>query len=573
MSKKKNKSKKTKQKLNNRPMTDEERQKILARFSQSSVSKKTVIKKETTIDINIRDDLRAPICCVLGHVNAGKTSLLDALRKSKVCAGEQGRITQQIGASFFPITSIQQITSTIKGKFKVENNIPGMLMIDTPGHASFYNLRERGSSLCDIAILVVDIEDGVMPQTRESIKLLLEKKIPFLIAATKLDKVWNWEKKSVLNLRASYKQQSEESKNSLMGYMEGIKSNLKDEGVESEFYFSNKKPKKVYSIIPVCSLSGEGIADILALLVFMTQKWMEAKITYHKNNTRAIIMDINQEKGYGWTADTILIDGDIKVGDKFIVSATDGPREITIKNILTPPPLTQLKNKIKWIQNQEIKAAYGVKLIASGFEGVYAGTKLHPLKNDKKKAIENATLEIEQLWNKFKLTENGVWVQAPTLGSLEACMHLLGIKEIPVKGFFVGELAEKDLNRIIAAYQNIDIIEHNCLLYFDKLNIKMIGLLTIEEWTKINKLEIFHSEVVYQLEEQFQNFIKRVRKDRKKDLESSSNVFFPAEMTILSKCIFLKGGKDDLLLGMKVKGRLKKGAKLCFITKDKKIAS
>ena len=127
-----------------------------------------------------------------------------------------------------------------------------MLMIDTPGHESFHNLRERGSSLCDIAILVVDIEDGVMPQTKDSIKLLLEKKIPFVIAATKLDKVWNWTKQNVLNLRASYKKQSEESQNSLIGYMEGIKANLKDEGVESEFYFSNKKPKKVYSIVPVC---------------------------------------------------------------------------------------------------------------------------------------------------------------------------------------------------------------------------------------------------------------------------------------------------------------------------------
>ena len=146
------------------------------------------------LNVDVRDDLRAPICCVLGHVDAGKTSLLDALRKSNVCGGEQGKITQQIGASFFPISSIQQITSAIKGKFKVEHNIPGMLMIDTPGHESFHNLRERGSSLCDIAILVVDIEDGVMPQTKDSIKLLLEKKIPFVIAATKLDKVWNWEK-------------------------------------------------------------------------------------------------------------------------------------------------------------------------------------------------------------------------------------------------------------------------------------------------------------------------------------------------------------------------------------------
>lgn len=569
MAKKKKKSKKK----NTKPMTEEERQKILARFSQTSVTKKEVVIEEKQINIDVRDDLRAPICCVLGHVDAGKTSLLDALRKSNVCDGEQGKITQQIGASFFPISSIQQITSAIKGKFKVEHNIPGMLMIDTPGHESFHNLRERGSSLCDIAILVVDIEDGVMPQTKDSIKLLLEKKIPFVIAATKLDKVWNWEKQDVLNLRASYKKQSEESRNSLMGYMEGIKSNMKDEGVDSEFYFSNKKPKKIYSIVPVCSLSGEGIADILALLVFMTQKWMEQKITYHENKSRAIIMEINQEKGYGWTADSILIDGQIKVGDKYIVSANDGPREITIKNILTPPPLTQLKNKTKWTQHQQVKAAAGIKLIASGFEGVYAGTKLHPVLKDKNKALDKAREEIEQFWNNFKLTDSGVWVQAPTLGSLEACMHLLETKEIPVKGFFVGELAEKDLNKLLAAYENEEKTEHKCLLYFGKITLKNIGDLTIQQWTQVNQFNIIHSEIVYQLEDQFQKFMKEVQESRRKTLEDTSDVFFPAELTILPKFIFLNGGKDDLLIGMKVKGRLKKGAKLCFINKELKPSS
>jgi translation initiation factor 5B len=136
--------------------------------------------------------IRQPIVSVLGHVDHGKTSLLDYIRGSTVAAREAGAITQHIGATEVPINAIYNVCGELlKGK---KFTLPGLLFIDTPGHHAFTTLRIRGGSLADIAILIVDINEGFKPQTYESLRILKQYKTPFIVVANKIDAISGWQK-------------------------------------------------------------------------------------------------------------------------------------------------------------------------------------------------------------------------------------------------------------------------------------------------------------------------------------------------------------------------------------------
>jgi len=151
--------------------------------------------------------LRSPIVTVLGHIDHGKTSLLDKMRGTGVQDREAAGITQHIGASFFPTETILSICGDLLKSVNTELTIDGLLFIDTPGHEAYLNLRRRGGAIADIAILVVDINEGALTQTYESLKILRSGKTPFLIAANKLDKVPGWKHKPGMSLIEAIKSQ------------------------------------------------------------------------------------------------------------------------------------------------------------------------------------------------------------------------------------------------------------------------------------------------------------------------------------------------------------------------------
>ena len=241
---------------------------------------------EEALAARSKDDLRSPICCILGHVDTGKTKLLDKIRQTNVQEGEAGGITQQIGATYFPVDALRKKTQVVNQDGSFEFKVPGLLVIDTPGHESFTNLRSRGSSLCNIAILVVDIMHGLEPQTLESMRLLRDRKTPFVVALNKIDRLFGWKKIDNNGFRESLAKQTKGCQDEFRDRLNQTKLAFAEQGFNSELYYENKSMARFVSLVPTSAHTGEGIPDILKLLVQLTQERMANSLMYLSGGAR-----------------------------------------------------------------------------------------------------------------------------------------------------------------------------------------------------------------------------------------------------------------------------------------------
>lgn len=396
------------------------------------------------------EDLRSPICCILGHVDTGKTKILDNIRRTNVQDGEAGGITQQIGATYIPADALMKRTEDLRKGRAFDLKLPGLLVIDTPGHESFSNLRSRGSGLCDIAVLVVDLMHGLEQQTIESINLLKMRKTPFIIAMNKVDRIYQWDTVENSPIQDALERQKPQCIKEFDQRMTEMTLQLNEQGLNVSLYWKNKNPRQFVNIVPTSAITGEGIPDLMQILVKMTQTLMVEKLMFVPN-LQCTILEVKQIEGLGTTIDVILINGEIKEGDTIVACGLNGPIVTKIRALLTPQPLKEIRVKGQYISHKKLRAATGIKIAANGLEHAVAGTQLFVVgEDDDVEAIKDEVMEdMQDIFSSVDKTGEGVCVQASTLGSLEALLEFLKSDDvqIPVSTINIGPVHKKDVMR------------------------------------------------------------------------------------------------------------------------------
>lgn len=495
---------------------------------------------EEALAARSKDNLRSPICCILGHVDTGKTKLLDRIRQTNVQEGEAGGITQQIGATYFPVDALQTKTQVVNQDGSFEFKVPGLLVIDTPGHESFTNLRSRGSSLCNIAILVVDIMHGLEPQTLESMRLLRERKTPFIVALNKIDRLYGWKKIDNNGFQESFAMQNKGVQNEFRDRLEKTKLAFAEQGFNSELYFENKSMAKNVSLVPTSAHTGEGIPDMLKLLVSLTQERMTNKLMY-LSEVECTVLEVKVIEGLGTTIDVILSNGVLREGDRIVLCGLNGAISTNIRALLTPAPLKELRIKSQYVHNQEVKASLGVKIAANDLDNAIAGSRLLVVgpEDDEEDLEEEVMSDIENLLGKVSKTGRGVSVQASTLGSLEALLEFLKVSKIPVANISIGPVYKRDV--MSAGIMLEKAKEYAVMLCFD---VKVDR--EAQAYADENGIKIFTADIIYHLFDDFTKHMKQLVEQRKED--SKLLAVFPCVLTPIA--VFNK--KDPIVVGVDV---------------------
>ncbi|NWJ03463.1 IF2P factor, partial [Crypturellus undulatus] len=523
-------------------------------------AKRRIEKRRAENSKNMNTEkLRAPVICVLGHVDTGKTKILDKLRHTHVQDSEAGGITQQIGATNVPLEAINEQTKMVKNFDRENIKIPGMLIIDTPGHESFSNLRNRGSSLCDIAILVVDIMHGLEPQTIESINLLKSKKCPFIVALNKIDRLYDWKKSPDTDVAVTLKKQKKNTKDEFEERAKAIIVEFAKQGLNAALFYENKDPRTFVSLVPTSAHTGDGMGSLIALLVELTQTMLTKRLA-ECQELRAQVMEVKALPGMGTTIDVILINGRLKEGDTIIVPGVEGPIVTQIRGLLLPPPMKELRVKNQYEKHKEVVAAQGVKILGKDLEKTLAGLPLLvAYKEDEVPVLKDELIhELKQTLNAIKLEEKGVYVQASTLGSLEALLEFLKTSEVPYAGINIGPVHKKDVMKASVMLEHDP--QYAVILAFD-VRIERDA----QEMADSLGVRIFSAEIIYHLFDAFTKYRQDYKKQKQEEFKHIA--VFPCKMKILPQFIF--NSRDPIVMGVVVEaGQVKQGTPMCVPSKN-----
>lgn len=467
--------------------------------------------------------IRQPIVSVLGHVDHGKTTILDAIRGTAVVSREAGAITQHIGATEVPLETIIEACEPLTGGD--EFRVPGLLFIDTPGHHSFVTLRARGGALADIALLVVDITEGFMPQTLESIRILKMHKTPFVIVANKVDRIPGWRRVKDVVFVEALEKQPESAKKRLDELIYEMVGKLYDLGLPGDRYDRVTDFTANVGIIPVSAKYKQGIPDVLLILIGLAQKYLEKSLETEEGPGEGTILEVKEEKGLGPTADVIIYKGTLKKGDTIILGSRGEPIATKVRALLKPKPLDEIRDpEDKFLSVDSVSAAAGIKITAANIENAVAGAPLIVAHEDieevKKRVRDETSIE-------FETEEEGLIIKADAIGSLEALAYELRAAEIPLKSGRVGDVSRRD---VIDAATIKDPLKRTILAF----NVDVLP--DAKEEIIKSGAHVIQNRVVYKLLDDYSAW--KDEKKRELEAEKRMEINYPGKVLLLPDCCF-----------------------------------
>lgn len=475
---------------------------------------------------------RQLICCILGHIDHGKTTLLDKIRGTTVNANEPGGMTQHVGASEVPLSVIKNVCGPLLKGIKGEISLPGLLFIDTPGHAAFNSLRERGGSIADIAVLVVDAQDVLQPQAIESIQILKQFKVPFVIAFNKIDSITGWMSQQGKYLLENIKLQSQDIQMILEQRLYMLVNELSNLGFESDRFDRVSDFTKQVSIVPTSGKTGEGIPELLMVLTGLSQRYLEKSLQTDLDlPAEGNVLEVKEVKGLGKTLDVIVYDGTLKEGDIIVIGGLDGPIKSKARVLLKPAPLQEMREKGEFSNVKEVKAASGVKVSGPGLEKVIPGVPLIACASESevKSAEEKVQESIKRVV--FKTEKEGLTLRADSLGALEALTKLFN--EFPIKKAVIGNVMKSDV--IEAGSVKESKPELGVILAFN------VGIQSdAQELITENKIKVFSGVIIYDLFEKYKKYREEVDIEVKR--KALSGIILPVKINVLPDHVFRASG-------------------------------
>ena len=488
--------------------------------------------------------IRQPIVCVLGHVDTGKTLMLDRIRRTSVQAREAGGITQHIGASFFPVDTLRRLIGPLLSMLKSEIGIPGLLIVDTPGHEAFTNLRRRGGSVADIAILVVDVLKGFEAQTYECIEILKARKTPFIVAVNKIDRIPGWKAFSSETFQKAYGSQDSFVRENLDNRLYEIIGMFSRLGFRTDRFDQIKDFTSTIALVPTSAKTGEGIRELLLVLVGLTQQYLRERLQTSEGPAKGSVLEVKEEPGLGLTLNIIIYDGVLRKDDLIVVGGKEKPIETRVRVVLVPKPLDEIRDpRDRFSSVNCVSAAAGVKIVAPDLEGALAGAPIYvvPSEDEISKFARLVSDEIKKI--RIATDIKGIVLKADTLGSLEAIAAILKQNLVPIRIADVGDVSKRDVIEASIVKENEPLF--GAILAF---NVKILP--DAEEEAKNSRIKLFKNPIIYNLIDSYLDWLKSQRKEKAE--QEFEKLVKPGKLLVLSGYVFRRA--KPAIFGVEILG-------------------